>query len=369
MSDKANTPNAGTGSPGSQTTPETPPSLVSELVQQLNSRDAIALKEMKGPAAAKPTPEPKPKADATATVEGADPDKDKKDPPEGDGASVENEDGTPKVEPEPAPKFDKAKLEPEALKAFDGMEKAIGRLTGKRKEAEEKLKDLQDELTEKAAALEASSKVERREPAADNPLSHLATAKEVEATVQQAESTVKWAKDHRKGAVLKGKDGSASSELDADAVAEIRDEAQAIIDKHGPDRVKFLEKREAAHKEAAKSYPDLLKGDAAKRREELLKEFPALKDHPRLNLLIGDLLEGEDVRKGRKVSFLKGAKKPAADEAAAAGGASKSSLSTDATPPNPRPTNKPDLAALKATAERTGRREDFETYMAAKLEA
>lgn len=256
--------------------------------------------------------------------------------------------------------LDLAKLTPEVARAVKGMDKAIKRITAQKHEAREKLESLQSERDQLKAELEKAAQAPRIAPTPDNPLADATTEDALTARITHARGVIAWCKANRHGATIPKAPGSSEEvELDEDQVAVMRENAEELLAEHAPKQREWIKAHTEARTAAAKAYPRLAKEDAP-RAKALLDTLPALHTHPERDLIIGRLLMGEDIEKGRMVAFPKGSKKPAPS--------SPSTAARSTTDPPPT-ASAPSLATLKQRALDSGDPNLIAEYLATKRSA
>lgn len=211
------------------------------------------------------------------------------------------------------------KLPPEAQKMVHGMRERIDKLTVKR----EKLKgELETERAEKErfkTLAEAQTGTPLKLAAStDNPLAELTNPDEVTSTIDQAQRTLDWCDDNEDGGVEVSDGKGGMRELSKQEIRDIKRNAQAVVNRHGPARLKWLQDHSAAQTEAKQKYPRLFEvGETQLQARELLKQYPELLKNPRHMLAVGDLLIGRAVRQGKLVTIKAGQKKTATSSNAA----------------------------------------------------
>ena len=188
------------------------------------------------------------------------------------------------------------------------FQKRIDKLTRQRREAESEVKDLRVELDKVKESVGESSP----QPVigSGNPFQHLTDNKEIDAKIQSARETKKWARANRDGAVVEGKNGEV--EYTPEQVEDILNNAEDALDIHLPAQKEFIQAKQYWDEESVKAYPWLTdKGSKEYEvHENNLNEFPAIKALPNHRILIADMMLGQAVRyqEGQKTKPAKGSK-------------------------------------------------------------
>lgn len=269
-------------------------------------------------------------------------------------------DGEPRGDTRPFGGLDIAKLAPEIQRAVKGMDKAIKRITAQKHEAREKLESIQAERDQLKSELDTARTAPRLAPTPDQPLADATTEQALDARVSHAKNVIAWCKANRHGATVPKSPGSSEEvEIDEDQVATMRETAEDLLTEHAPKQREWIKAAATAREAAARTYPKLGKEDAS-RAKALLDTLPALHTHPERDLIIGRLLMGEDIEKGRMVAFPKGAKKPASS--------SPSTAARSTQDPSPAPAATA-LTTLRERALASGDPALMADYLAAKRTA
>lgn len=140
-------------------------------------------------------------------------------------------------------------LPPEAVTIRDAMQKRIDKLTAKHSEAQEELEDLRGQLADAQAG-------PRPARTAADPLADVLTERELTSALDEARQIKRWATLNRDGGELPtGKEGETQT-FDAQQVAHMLANAEAVIDA-APGRQQWLEhqaKAETIAREVAPAY-------------------------------------------------------------------------------------------------------------------
>lgn len=300
-----------------------------------------------------------PEAEADGQDPGADPEDGTGDEPEPEEEeNNEGEDGDKEEEQED--EDGEEEPEPEATP----VQKRINKLTAQKKELQAKLTALETEhATLKAGGLKPGQPVPLV-PLAEDPLSHLSSAEDVQAKIQQAKAAIAWCKANKNGGQVPKEPGSAERvELTAEDVEATREEQEAILNEHAPARLQWLQRFDEAHAQALTAYPDVFKAGTKDNAfvREVIKHVPGLARHPLHELFIGDMIAGAGVRMGTHklvrvtppAAAGKAAAAPAPGTAATgkAPSAARPSLAASAAAPAPRPRGaRPDTSATMERA-------------------
>ena len=175
------------------------------------------------------------------------------------------------------------------------FQKRIDKLTRQRRQAEAEVEDLRSEL-DKVKESVNESKPQPVITGSDNPFNSLTNLKEVEAKIQSARETKKWARANRDGAVVQGDNGEV--EYTPEQVEHILNNAEDALEVHLPAQKEFIREKLYWDDESTKEYPWL--DDKSSQEYELhsknLEEFPAIRSLPNHRILIADMMLGQAMR-------------------------------------------------------------------------
>lgn len=211
--------------------------------------------------------------------------------PESDETEVKAEEAEPEETKEEEPEQE------DTSKFSKGVQKRIDKLVAQKKEAEEKLKALAEEV-EQAKSQTKSSEPEII-PVGDgiNPYFKLQTEREVEDEIRHARSIRRWAEENPDGAVVKGKDGS-EVDYSAEEIRQIKLNAIDALEEHLPKQLHYVTSRKAYDAEAEKLYPFWKQRQSTEYQlaNTILREFPEIKKFPDYRISLGDMVAGRLAR-------------------------------------------------------------------------
>ena len=184
------------------------------------------------------------------------------------------------------------------------FQKRIDKITRKRREAETERDQFKTENETLKAELQKHAAVTIT-PTPEDPLSHVESSEDLEASVSRAKQIRAWAKANRDGATITDPATGKERFVDAAEMERYLDSSEALLTEHAPARREYLRQREALLPEAKTTYPNLFKAGTDEHRilVDTLKQVPALKRLPGYEMVIGDAILG-------MVTRLNAAKKP-----------------------------------------------------------
>jgi len=188
--------------------------------------------------------------------------------------------------------------------------KRIDKITAKRREAEERAEQLETELSDLRSKLDSTPPVTLAPTPAD-PLADVETPEQLEERIQVAKKVRKWALENLEGGTVTNAKGE-EVYYEPAQVRQYLANADEMITEHAPRRREWLGKRQTFAPEAKAAYPALFKADSQEHAilRETLKAYPALKNMPNLELVIGDAIEGQKLRFARQQAAQKVASAP-----------------------------------------------------------
>ena len=225
---------------------------------------------------------------------------DPKDPDEEESEAVEPEESEESTDDSSEDKKDDEEEEEapegEEDKSVKKLEKRIDKLTRRRKEAETAAESLRAENENLKAEVEKRSAI-KLEPTAEDPLSDMDSADDLEAKVSAAKKVRAWALQNPDGATVTNPDGT-ERYVDRAEIARYIAQTDSLLTDHAPARREYLRQREAILPEAKGTYPELFKTGSAEHKVlvDTLKQVPALKRLPGYEMVIGDAMLGMSVR-------------------------------------------------------------------------
>lgn len=178
--------------------------------------------------------------------------------------------------------------------------KRIDKITAKRREAEDRAEQLEAEMAELRARVEATPPITLA-PTPDNPLADVETPEQLEQRVSIARKVRKWALANLEGGTVTNAQGEEVYHEPA-KVREYLANADEVLTEHAPRRQQWLQQRASTLPEAQAAYPALFKAGSQEQGvlREVLKSYPALKAIPNLELIVGDAIVGQQMRFARQ---------------------------------------------------------------------
>ena len=163
-----------------------------------------------------------------------------------------------------------------------GLLKRIDKLTAKRREAEEKVDDL--ELEVKRLREEIDSREDMPEIAkipSANPYSNLTSASAVQKEIERAEEIVEWCEDNPDGAIVEKKGGE-DIDYSAEDIRNIKKNARKALRKHLPERLDYLKEENDVNAQVDQVFTYWKDRSSVGYQEamEILKNRPEIKTNP-----------------------------------------------------------------------------------------
>lgn len=223
----------------------------------------------------------------------------------------ETEDSEPaeEAEPESEEKSDDEPADDEPpAHTQEKLLRRIDKITAKRREAEERTEQLETEISDLRAKIDATPPVTLA-PTPDDPLADIETPQALEERVEIAKKVRKWALQNLEGGTVTNANGEEVYHEPAQ-VRQYLANADEMLTEHAPKRREWLGQRQAFVPEAQSAYPALFQAGSPEQSmlRDTLKAYPALKRMPNLELIIGDAIEGQKLRFARLQAKQTGAK-------------------------------------------------------------
>jgi hypothetical protein len=215
--------------------------------------------------------------------------------------TTETESDEPTDEAEEAEEDEPKEEEPkdESPQFSKGVQKRIDKLVAQKKEAEEKLRALTEEVEQSKTMANTSEK--EFIPVGDgiNPYFKLQTEREVQGEIQHARSIRRWAEENADGAVVKGKDGN-EVDYSAEDIRQIKLNAIDALEEHLPKQLGYVTSRKSFDAEAERLYPFWKQRQSTEYQlaNTILREFPELQKFPDFRISLGDMVAGRLAREG-----------------------------------------------------------------------
>lgn len=224
----------------------------------------------------------------------------------------ETEDSKPaeEAEEEAEEKSDDDAEEEAPAPTQDKLLKRIDKITAKRREAEERAEQLETEISDLRAKFDAAPPITLAPTPAD-PLADVESPEALEERISIAKKVRKWALENLEGGTVTNAQGEEVYH-EPSQVRQYLANADEMLTEHAPKRREWLTQRQAVLPEARTAYPALFKAGSPEQAmyRETLKAYPALKNMPNLEMVIGDAIEGQKLRFARQQAAQKAASAP-----------------------------------------------------------
>ncbi len=224
----------------------------------------------------------------------------------------ETEDSEPaeEAEEESEEKSDDDAEEDAPAPTQDKLLKRIDKITAKRREAEERAEQLETEISDLRAKFDAAPPITLAPTPAD-PLADVESPEALDERISIAKKVRKWALENLEGGTVTNAQGEEVYHEPAQ-VRQYLANADEMLTEHAPKRREWLTQRQTVLPEARTAYPALFQAGSPEQAmyRETLKAYPALKNMPNLEMVIGDAIEGQKLRFARQQAAQKAASAP-----------------------------------------------------------
>ena len=192
----------------------------------------------------------------------------------------------------------------------DKLLKRIDKITAKRREAEERAEQLETEISDLRAKFDAAPPITLAPTPAD-PLADVESPETLEERISIAKKVRKWALENLEGGTVTNAQGEEVYH-EPSQVRQYLANADEMLTEHAPKRREWLTQRQAVLPEARTAYPALFQTGSPEQAmyRETLKAYPALKNMPNLEMVIGDAIEGQKLRFARQQAAQKATSAP-----------------------------------------------------------
>ncbi len=180
----------------------------------------------------------------------------------------------------------------------EGFQKRIDKLTFLRKQAEEQVEKLTEEVeTYKAKLSEVEASANAPAPTAENPFADLTEEAKIKAEYENARDLKYKCEENPEGFQIGEKF------YDAEQVREMRVNAMKAMELHLPKQLQFVRAKTEFDKAALEQYPWYNKPDSAeyKMAKEVMKNFKHFKNYPDYRLFVGDYVQGYMSRTAKSI--------------------------------------------------------------------
>jgi hypothetical protein len=171
----------------------------------------------------------------------------------------------------------------------DGFQKRIDKLTFMRKQAEEQVEKLTEEVQSyKAKLSEVESAQNAPTPSAENPFADLTNEAKIKAEYEIARDLRYKCEEHPEGFQMGEK------YFTPEEVREMRVNAMKAMEMHLPKQLQYVKARNEFDKTASELYPWYSKPESTeyKLATEVMKNFKQFKNYPDYKLFVGDYVQG-----------------------------------------------------------------------------
>lgn len=180
----------------------------------------------------------------------------------------------------------------------EGFQKRIDKLTYMRKQAEEQVAKLTEEVNSYKAKLEQVEAVQSMPtPTLDNPFADLTDETKIKAEYETARDLRYKCEENPEGFSIGEKFFS------SEEVREMRINAMKAMELHLPKQLQFVKARAEFDKSAIEQYPWYNKPESSeyKLAQEVMKNFKQFKSYPDYKLFVGDYVQGFMARNAKSI--------------------------------------------------------------------
>lgn len=171
----------------------------------------------------------------------------------------------------------------------DGFQKRIDRLTFLRKQAEEQVEKLTEEVNSYKSKVESlESHNSKPEPTQENPFADIEDASKIKEEYETARQLRFKCEENPEGFQIGEK------YFDRDEVRVIRVNAMKAMEMHLPRQLEYVKHKAEFDKQAIQHYPWYAKTDSQeyKLAQEVMKNFKNFRNYPDYKLFVGDYVQG-----------------------------------------------------------------------------
>jgi hypothetical protein len=181
-----------------------------------------------------------------------------------------------------------------------GVKKRIDKLAAKRREAEQRAKELEAEVERLRQEAEKPVQIQ---PNKKNPYSKLKSVEQIQAEVEKAKQIRRWCEMNPEGGVVRDSKGN-EREYSAEDVRNIKVNALDALDEHLPKQMQYIQYAANVEKEVSREYPWWKDRSSAERQiaEAFLQHFPEITRFPDYKMVLGDYIRGVKSREQSKGS-------------------------------------------------------------------
>lgn len=187
----------------------------------------------------------------------------------------------------------------------EGFQKRIDKLTYMRKQAEEQVAKLTEEVNSYKSKLEQVEAVQSMPtPTADNPFADLTDEAKIKSEYETARELRFKCEESPEGFSIGEKYFS------SEEVREMRVNAMKAMELHLPKQLQFVRARSEFDKMASEQYPWYAKPESSeyKLAQEVMKNFKQFKSYPDYKLFVGDYVQGFMARTAKSIKKTQPAK-------------------------------------------------------------
>lgn len=174
-----------------------------------------------------------------------------------------------------------------------GVKKKLSKLSAAKRELEEKLAALENEVTA-LKSKPADQPEQAVAPIPSNPYLHLDTQAKVEAELAQARKVRRWCEENPDGATYRDPATGKETEYTSEQVRNIKLNALEAIEEHLPKQLAYVQQR-AQFDPIAESTYNWWKDRTSREyqiAQNMLNNFPEIRKFPDYKIVIGDYIRG-----------------------------------------------------------------------------
>jgi hypothetical protein len=175
-----------------------------------------------------------------------------------------------------------------------GVKKRIDKLAAKRREAEQRARELEAEVERLRQEAEKPVQIQ---PNKKNPYNKLKTVEQIQAEVEKAKQIRRWCEMNPEGGVVRDAKGN-ETEYSSEDVRNIKVNALDALEEHLPRQMQYIQYEANVEKEVSKEYPWWKDRSSAERQiaEAFLQHFPEITRFPDYKMVLGDYIRGVKAR-------------------------------------------------------------------------
>lgn len=187
-----------------------------------------------------------------------------------------------------------------------GVKKRLSRLAAKKREAEQRLAQMEAELEQLR-----NQRVSTSASKDDNPFSHIQNERDLQEAAEKARQVRDWCEENPYGGTIERANGE-TLEIDEREARRMKVQALRDIEKNIPQQMANIQAKRQFDPIAEQTYPWWKKKDSKeyKTAQALINNFPELAKFPDYKLVVGDFIFGMTARQARQAKTATQAKAP-----------------------------------------------------------